>query len=726
MTLNLSVLNNQQNVAVNISEGSVLVIAGAGSGKTKTITYRIANLISKKLAHPSEILAVTFTNKAARELSQRVNVLLSNHNHSHLMQSQVVVSTFHKFGAKLLRRYSAEVGRKEDFTIYDRNDVEVLFKQIVKDENLSTDDYPIQWLISLRSEMKNNSLLLSDLKRSFPNKWKKIENMFEQYELRLRRSNSFDLDDLLFHPVNILKSNPSILHLYQKQIQFIHVDEYQDTNTIQLELLRLLDGGRSIVFAVGDVDQAIYGWRGADIRNILKFKSDFKNAKIVKLEQNYRSTPGVLRSANAVIEKNHLREKKILWTTNSEGEKIRLLQAYDVKGEASNTIEWLLKDTIGTKAVLFRTNAQSLAFEQYCIQNQVPYQLVGTVRFFDRREIKDSMAYIKLIAQPSDDIAFERAIYFPTRGVGKTSMQKVKEFAHNKNISYTETVSSELFLDYFGKKLPTGLLQFIAEIDSLRKDLKEKNCIFQKIDNSFVKMGFFEALKKDLDGIDRIRNVKELLNQFDQYFQKYPDNTITDFIEFVSLQSEQDELDDVNSTNKVLLMTVHASKGLEFDSVAIVGLEETLFPLGDILSSDVDLEEERRLFYVAMTRAKKRLLLSRVNIRERYGRNEQMRPSRFLHDVPKEELEGDVTALKFGIQNQRNLSSIKRTPSKLTEPSRTQKLFYVGQTVNHPHFGVGNIVSCSKIDDGFKIIVDFGSLGSKTILTKYTNLEIRG
>ncbi|MCX7835137.1 MAG: UvrD-helicase domain-containing protein [bacterium] len=725
MTFDLSELNPQQRKAVNIVNGSVLVIAGAGSGKTKTLTYRIANLIYHKYAKPYEILAITFTNKAARELVDRVHKILNKTQLGDERYGSVEVSTFHKFGVRLLRRYANLIGREFNFSIYDKNDSENVLKQILKEKGLSINSYPTRWLVDIMSEMKNNFLTFDEIEKIYPKETQVIQDIFKQYEERLLRANAFDLDDLLCIPVKLMKMNEELLLTYRRRIQYIHVDEYQDTNQIQLELLKLLDGDRSIVFAVGDVDQAIYGWRGANIRNILSFHRDFANVQIVKLEQNYRSTPGILRSANAVIEKNLQRQSKILWTKNLEGEKIKFIAALDPTEEACKTIQWLLLDQKGTKSILFRTNAQSFPFEQYCIENNIPYKLVGTVRFFERKEIKDAMSYIRILEQPDDDIAFERALSFPNRGIGKITLDRIRQLANQNGSSLFQTIQAENFYEVFGKRVPKQLSIFIDDLLKLQRMISSILNPTIAIRNWLINNGFMATLKSEKDGDERLRNLDMLFSQLHHYFSNHNDAKLLDFIEFVTLQSEQDTIDETEQS--ILLMTCHAAKGLEFDSVVVVGLEETLFPLGDEYSKDLDLEEERRLFYVAMTRAKRRLAISRAFMRNKYGIFEKTTPSRFLYDIPLEEVDGDKTEMLF---QERVISSNSIKKSNITTSLNNHKNniteFYEGQKIHHSLFGFGKILRSTKYEDGFKIVVDFDNVGVKTLLTQYTNITIQG
>lgn len=722
MPFDLSELNPQQKVAASTVSGSVLVIAGAGSGKTKTLTYRIANLIYYHNVKPYEILAITFTNKAARELLERVAWLLSENKSVLSKWGSVEVSTFHKFGAKLLRRFSAYVEREPNFIIYDKSDSESILKQILKELDVDANHYPISWLIKLLSETKNNFLTYDEIVEKYPKDASLLKQIFEKYENHLKRANAFDLDDLLFVAVKLLKQNESILEIYRRQLKFIHVDEYQDTNLVQLELLKLLDGGRSIIFAVGDEDQAIYGWRGANIRNILQFQSDFNNVKIIKLEQNYRSTPGILRSANAVIVKNIQRQKKSLWTNNPEGEKIKLITAFNPDEEAQKVIDWLRIDKTGTKAVLFRTNAQSLVFEQYCIKNKLPYKLVGTVKFFERKEIKDVMAYIKILTHLQDDVAFTRAISTPSRGIGKTSLDKIRLLANEFNKSFFDVIQLDNFSELFKGRIPKGLFTFIQDLIHQRSELQKVKNPTQIIRNWLIGNGYIQAIKNEIGGEERLRNIDELFIQMDTFFQKNEESSLVDFLEFVTLQSEQDDLDD--DTSGILLMTCHASKGLEFDSVAVVGLEETLFPLGDEYTEDMDFEEERRLFYVAMTRAKKRLALSRALIREKFGVHFDTSPSRFLMDIPIDELEGDIPSFFFQSQYFNFFTYVHKERTDTKNKNRNTIDFKVGLRIYHPSFGKGKITQCSKYEDGFKIVVEFDNAGQKTLLTKYAQITI--
>ncbi|MDK9700642.1 MAG: UvrD-helicase domain-containing protein [bacterium] len=761
MAINLSELNPKQRDAVLLTEGPVLVIAGAGSGKTKTVAHRIAYLVENGLARPYEILAVTFTNKAAGELKNRVQSLLAESDLPPVLKfGEVEASTFHKFCVRLLRREADRIGITRDFTIYDRADSETVVKNLLKERDIDKGEWTPSRILNAISGAKNEQLTRDDLTHRYPKAHDLIATLWEEYRNRLRRSNALDLDDLLTEAYKLLSSNEEVLRFYRDRLKYLHVDEYQDTNRIQYLLVKLLAGERKNICAVGDDDQAIYGWRGADIRNILEFEKDFPGAKIFRLEQNYRSTPNILRAADSVIQRNRMRKGKTLWTERGEGEKPRFMMAVDAREEAEKVIDWFQfakKESVntdsGTAAVLFRTNAQSLAFEQCCMQRGIPYTVVGALEFYKRREVKDVLAYITALAKVEeldtaqtsepvglmlreseiegsgwiDDLSFERMINNPPRGVGKVSLDKLRLFARERGLRLFDAVQLEEFKSFFGGRYPKGLDVLLTEISRYRK-LAESNATDEVVREWLTKCGYFDALKKEEKGDDRIRNVEELLADFKRFREANPDSSITTYLENVKLQSEADTLE---SQAVVSLLTVHTAKGLEFDQVAVTGLEEGLFPLVDADDSESELEEERRLFYVAITRAKKRLALSCASFRTKFGKTDRTFPSSFLSELPNGEIEGNLFGgyrpTAFPTTN-RSMPSAKPSPqaAKVTLPGSTTNTYKSGQKVRHPNFGIGRIVTALPADGGYKVLVEFPSVGPKTILTKYVNLTIEG
>ncbi len=748
MVIDLSGLNEPQKQAVMHNEGPLLVVAGAGSGKTRTVAFRIARLIAENKAKPYEILAVTFTNKAAGELRERINALVGQNPSIRPEYGEVQACTFHRFCVQILRRYGDLSGKfTRFFTIYDRNDGETIIKHLTKEKGWESDWTPGHYL-NVFSNLKNEISDPEGLTESFP-KNKYIKQVYDEYIARLRKANALDLDDLLCEAYKLLASQEQVRNYYQRLYQYIHVDEYQDTNKIQFLLLTILAGNRKNVYAVGDTDQAIYGWRGADIRNILEFEKDFYPAKTILLEQNYRSIPGILRSANKLIEHNKQRKPKVLWTQSAEGEKIRLLSSVDGREEATSALNWLdLTEAGGTAAVLYRTNAQSREFEEACVKRGLRYSIVGSLRFYERREVKDALAYFRLLAQVEqttvtdltqltqtqagspDDLAFERAVQMPPRKVGKTSLDRLKELANQKNLSLFDASCSEAVKQEFSGRWAKGLDTFVSEI-KLRQAQVQDSVPPEKVIRSWIEnCGFIDHLRKEDEGEERVRNVQELLDSFDRFRSEFPESGINAFLENVTLVSDIDQVDLKSSV--VALLTVHAAKGLEFDQVVVAGLEDGLFPLINDASAMQDLEEERRLCYVALTRARKRLALSSVSYRSRYGRTEWTKPSRFFDEIPLEELDGDLFGLRktSAITGQPRLVSIKAVSAPVVpgKPSQTSSSgsgsvsYRPGQRVLHPSFGIGKIINCVPAEGGFKVVVDFKSVGAKTILTKFVAL----
>jgi len=748
--IDLSSLNDKQKEAVLHDEGPLLVVAGAGSGKTRTVAFRIVRLIAEKKAKPYEILAVTFTNKAAKELKERITDLLYTTGNLNPNDGEVQACTFHRFCVQLLRRYADLSGKfNRFFQIYDRDDGEKIIKAILKEKNWEKDGWTPGRYLSAFSDVKNEVSDPETLSVRFP-KNEEIFEVFTEYQKRLRKANVLDLDDLLSESYRLLASHEQVRGYFQRLYKFIHVDEYQDTNRVQFLLLKLLVGNQRNVYAVGDTDQAIYGWRGADIRNILEFEKDFHPAHTILLEQNYRSTPGILRIANEVIEHNRQRKPKNLWTKLGEGERIRLLHSVDGRAEAEAALEWLIMPPNGgSAAILYRTNAQSREMEEACVKRGIRYTVVGALRFYERREVKDALAYFRLLSQAEtpvepnnltqlaavttnapDDLAFERAIGMPPRKVGKTSLDKLKEFANTHNITLYECSQYDELKQEFGGRWPKGLDTFITEINKRQTMIKDGIPAEKVIRQWIEQCGFIEHLKKEEDGDDRVGNVEELLNSFDRFRSEFPESGITAFLENVALVSDIDIADP--KENVLALLTMHSAKGLEFDQVVVAGMEEGLFPLINEDSDAHDMEEERRLCYVAITRARKRLALSHAAFRARYGRTEPTSPSRFFNEIPISELEGDSFSIRkvappntisrsVFVKHSASLPKLEKVP-EIANPKSSTNGYQSGQRVNHPSFGVGKVINCVPSEGGYKVVVDFKTVGAKTILTKYVAL----
>ena len=630
--INLSTLNPQQRIAVENTEGPLLVLAGAGSGKTRVLTYRVAHLMEKGV--PAwKILAITFTNKAAKEMAERVQALTGEAG------SEAWISTFHACCARILRRDIEKLGYKRQFAIYDEDDRMSVIKAVLKELNLGDKEYPPKAVKAAISDAKNRMLSpdewLRDAGDDFRNR--KYYEAYRLYERTLRGNNALDFDDLLVKTLELLAEQPPVLEYYQNRFDYILVDEYQDTNRAQYELVRLLTGKKRNLCVVGDDDQSIYGWRGADIRNILDFEKDFPDAKVVKLEQNYRSTGNILDAANQVIAHNQGRKEKALWTQAGEGEKIALYHALDERDEAAFIAAMTRKliahgARAGDVAVLYRTNAQSRVLEEAFVRGGIPYHVYGGQKFYERREVKDLIAYMRALVNPDDDVSLRRIINEPKRGIGETTVETLQSYASSAEMSLMSAV-----LDVENAPLAARPKKLIGEFAELMIDLTE--ALYEKTASEFLefmidKTGYVRALEavKSDENAARIENIRELQGAVTEFERLNPEGGLADFLENVALVADTDSLNEGGGS--VTLMTLHSAKGLEFDNVFLPGMEENIFPLARASYDDELMEEERRLAYVGITRAKKRLFLSHARSRALYNSRSANELSRFVSEIP--------------------------------------------------------------------------------------------
>ena len=630
--INLSTLNPQQRIAVENTEGPLLVLAGAGSGKTRVLTYRVAHLMEKGV--PAwKILAITFTNKAAKEMAERVQALTGEAG------SEAWISTFHACCARILRRDIEKLGYKRQFAIYDEDDRMSVIKAVLKELNLGDKEYPPKAVKAAISDAKNRMLSpeewLRDAGDDFRNR--KYYEAYRLYERTLRGNNALDFDDLLVKTLELLVEQPPVLEYYQNRFDYILVDEYQDTNRAQYELVRLLTGKKRNLCVVGDDDQSIYGWRGADIRNILDFEKDFPDAKVVKLEQNYRSTGNILDAANQVIAHNQGRKEKALWTQAGEGEKIALYHALDERDEAAFIAAMTRKliahgARAGDVAVLYRTNAQSRVLEEAFVRGGIPYHVYGGQKFYERREVKDLIAYMRALVNPDDDVSLRRIINEPKRGIGETTVEALQSYASSAEMSLMSAV-----LDVENAPLAARPKKLIGEFAELMIDLTE--ALYEKTASEFLefmidKTGYVRALEavKSDENAARIENIRELQGAVTEFERLNPEGELADFLENVALVADTDSLNEGGGS--VTLMTLHSAKGLEFDNVFLPGMEENIFPLARASYDDELMEEERRLAYVGITRAKKRLFLSHARSRALYNSRSANELSRFVSEIP--------------------------------------------------------------------------------------------
>ncbi len=659
MAIDISGLNEPQRDAVLSVDGPLLVLAGAGSGKTSVLTYRIAHMVEDLNIAPWEILAITFTNKAANEMKERIGKLIGS------ASSGMWVLTFHKCCGRIIRANPDRVGLKENFTIYDSADQKSLVKQICKDMYIDDKKFSINSILSHISSAKNDLVSPEDYARSAEGPLQDVvAKVFCEYQKRLLAINALDFDDMLVYGYKLLSENPDLLAAYQDRFKYLLVDEYQDTNHVQYEICRLLASKHKNIMVVGDDDQSIYSWRGADISNILNFERDYKSCKTVKLEENYRSSGNILNAANAVIAKNFNRKSKRLFTSSGDGEKVGVYCASDERDEGrwiAGEIDKSLKrgeiSSYNDVAILYRTNAQSRTLEDMMLRSGIPYKIVGGTKFFERKEIKDVMAYLSLATNTSDDIAFERVINTPKRGLGSTTIEKVRKYALENSMPLFASAVSLAGEGEFRQATRDAMVRFVVLIDQASRYSGELRDIVGMIVDKSGMIDELEAQNTD-EAKSRIENIKEFYTVVSEYSESHisepldfeaPNanddlteapqrsefgNTLVDFLEWVRLRTDLDALSE--GAASVTLMTCHAAKGLEFEHVYVAGMEEGIFPGVKTYMDMSELEEERRLAYVAITRAKKRLVLTHASSRRLYGMTEAHAPSQFLREIPEE------------------------------------------------------------------------------------------
>lgn len=660
----LETLNKEQKEAVLYNEGPLLVLAGAGSGKTRVLTTKIAYLINKLEVEPSDILAITFTNKAAKEMKERVIKLVGADFYD--MQ----ISTFHSFGLSIIRKYHERLGFESNFTIIDSDDSLTLIKRILKEMNLDSKMYNPKAVKNRISGAKNELLSPDDYDKYANTDFEeKVVEIYRRYQEILLRNNSVDFDDLLILPIKLLKENPDILMYYQERFKYVLIDEYQDTNEAQYVLVKMISAKYKNICVVGDESQSIYSFRGANYKNILNFEKDYKNAKVILLEENYRSTKNILNVANDIIKHNINRKDKNLWTENNEGSKVKYYRADSELDEAYhvvNEIKNLLVNGVKRSeiAVLYRTNAQSRTIEEALLKENIPYKVIGSFYFYKRKEIKDLISYLKLIYNSNDDTSLTRIINVPKRGIGTKTIENLSVLSRTNNTSMYEAITKGKELEF--KKL-------IEEIKELEKDLS----LTELIDLILDKTGILEELKseKSLEADIRIENLNEFKSITKNFEEKYGIISLEAFLEEISLVADMEEHND--NTDLITLMTIHSAKGLEFDNVFIVGMEEGLFPHVNSMVSHEEIEEERRLCYVAVTRAKKYLELVNAKRRMIYGQESSNLPSRFINEI-----------------DEKNLDKEKEVSEKLIKEDyiNENEEYALGEKVEHNVYGIGVIV----------------------------------
>ena len=760
-------LNNKQYEAVINTEGPCLIIAGAGSGKTKVLTHKIAYLIQEKNVLPWNILAITFTNKAANEMKERIANLVGD------VAQDIWMGTFHSICVRILRRFIDRIGFETSFIIFDTSDQRTMIKTCLKDLNIDDKMFTDRSVLSEISNAKNQ-MLEPEAYTAIANgdfRKEKIATVYELYQKRLKENNAIDFDDIINYTIKILNENPDVLEYYANKFKYVLVDEYQDTNKAQFTLITLLASNYGNITVVGDSDQSIYAFRGADISNILNFERDFANAKIIKLEQNYRCTGNILKAANSVIKNNETKYKKELWTENEQGNLPKVYSAENEYDEGSFIVEQINRlrreeyFKYSDFAILYRMNTQSRAIEDILRREDIPYKIVGGLKFYERKEIKDIISYLRLIQNPSDNLSLKRIINEPKRGIGKTSLDNIEALANQNEISMYEIIKNA---DQYGlNRVFANSREFISVMEELRAK-KDDLVISELIKQTLNKTGYTKALEDEntIEAENRIENLEEFLTVAMEFEEESADNGLSEFLEGITLSSDIDNMEDTEDT--VTLMTLHSAKGLEFPAVFLVGMEEGIFPGYKSISEPKDLEEERRLCYVGITRAKQYLFLTCSKQRTIFGSTSCNPVSRFLKEIPADLLDGYEEALgdnskednEFGdskyswTYGSKNAGTIKSYKLEKQEPVmaaktnnesgylfRTAESFLnslkkpVGQDVDlskygegvrvfHKKFGEGTIQSAEPEGDDLKVDIQFDKVGHKRLMAKFAKLEV--
>ena len=720
-------LNREQQQAVQHTEGPRLILAGAGSGKTKVLTVRIAYLLAQGV-NPYEILAITFTNKAAKEMKSRVEGIVGD------VANRIWLSTFHSFCAKFLRfELDNFLGYNSNFTIYDTSDSQVVIKAALKALNLDDKYYPVGAMISAISDAKNKLMFASDYRKQARDFYQqKVADVYEYYERELRKNNALDFDDLLLVAVKLLQSNAAVLDKYSKRFKYVMIDEYQDTNHAQYLLAYLLSSHWKNIAVVGDADQSIYAWRGADIQNILDFEKDYPNCTSIKLEQNYRSTKIILDAANAVIDNNEGRPEKNLWTDKVEGAKIQHFTAQSEHEEAAFIGDTIVKKhdihgvPYGDMAILYRTNAQSRVLEEALIKRALPYTMVGGTKFYDRKEIKDVLAYLRVLYNPFDDLSLLRIINVPKRSIGATTVSKLQDYARENGTSLFMTLTQLHLVDTIKGKTKEKLEEFGILIFTLVAEMDDKS-VLDILEAILDRTGYLAQLEESTDPQDQARaeNIGELLSVAKDFQDTNPTGTVEDFLEQVALVNDVDSFEQEES--KVTLMTLHAAKGLEFPIVFLGGLEEGLFPHSRTLMNPEEIEEERRLAYVGITRAEKELYISNATTRTVFGRTSSYLPSRFIDEIPAE-LVDSLRAKRRTPDDikptvPRHMSVASRPVTKPIIRNEVIADWKVGDTAIHSKWGNGKVVNVSGEGAGMKLTIEFPTQGVRVVMAKFAPVK---
>ncbi|MCI9489535.1 MAG: DNA helicase PcrA [Dorea sp.] len=739
-------LNDKQQESVYNTEGPLLILAGAGSGKTRVLTHRVAYLIEEKGVNPWNILAITFTNKAAREMRERVDQLVEYGAES------IWVSTFHSLCVRILRRHIGLLGYDTNFTIYDSDDQKTLMKEICRLLKIDTKIYKERMLLSAVSHAKDELITPEELMLEAGGDYgsRKVAEVYAEYEKQLRANNALDFDDLLVKTVQLFQTQADVLEHYQERFRYIMVDEYQDTNFVQFELIRLLSSRYRNLCVVGDDDQSIYKFRGADIKNILNFEKVFEDASVVKLEQNYRSTSNILNAANAVIKNNKGRKEKALWTENGDGEQIGLRQfdtAYDEAEYIADDIKERVNQGDGEyhdHAILYRTNAQSRIFEEKFVTANIPYKIIGGINFYARREIKDLLSYLKTVDNGRDDLAVRRIVNVPRRGIGLTSINRVQEYAAEHEIGFYGALRAADLIPNIGRGAQK-LESFVALIEHFRTDAKDLS-VSDLMKEIIEETGYIDSLEADdaEDAKARIENIDELLSKIAAYEEACADSdipvTLSGFLEEVALVADIDSLDE--SSDYVMLMTLHSAKGLEFPRVYLAGMEDGIFPSYLTITSDdpEGVEEERRLCYVGITRAKEELMLTYARRRVIRGETQYNKMSRFLKEIPQElvstgnafekkEMDDLPVAAKLAAYQQAKQAfhskafAALKPAQQFGKPAGEGPGYVEGDRVRHMKFGEGTVAGIVSGGRDYEVTVDFDSVGRKKMFAMFAKLQ---
>ncbi|SCK00921.1 ATP-dependent DNA helicase pcrA [uncultured Clostridium sp.] len=754
-----TLLNKEQYEGAITIDGPVLILAGAGSGKTRVLTYRMAHMIEDLRVQPYKILAITFTNKAAKEMQERVKAIIGDR------ADDMWISTFHSTCVKILRREIEKIGYKKNFTIYDTSDQKVLLKECIKALQVNDKEITEQEIMGKIGRAKDNMQSPDSYYRENEHNYreKKIAEVYKMYQKRLKENNALDFDDLIMKTVELFKKDQETLEFYQRKFQYIMVDEYQDTNGVQYEFVRLLAEKHRNICVVGDDDQCIYQWRGADIKNILGFEKDYPDAKVIKLEQNYRSKGNILDAANVVIVNNANRKSKALRTEQEAGGKIKIYRAYSDGDEGAFVANQIKKisDDDGRRydefAILYRTNAQSRIFEESLRRAAIPYKIIGGTKFYDRKEIKDMLAYLKALVNPEDSVSLKRIINVPKRGIGDATIQKIMDFANDYEIGLYDALSQVRTIPTLTARNCGGIEKFMEMMDNLMV-LSETIPVSTLIETILKETGYMKELEssKEIEDKSRIENLKELVSDAVDFERTSEDKSLSAYLEKVSLVQDTDKLEDIdNDGGTVVLMTVHSAKGLEFPVVFMVGMENGIFPGPSSFDSESEMEESRRLCYVGITRAKENLYMTSAEVRRVFGRTVAYPQSDFISEIKSDLREyvsasGDVkgegstgSRPGYGTGYNNNPHSLKgsyvpfqnnrfspkptasavSTASSSSSPAGISELT-LGRKVKHEKFGVGTIVSASDIDGKKKLTIAFNNQGVKMLMVPPANLEL--